>query len=798
MRLIGRDRTLALVGGHLADPGARVVTIHGPAGCGKSAVLSAVAASRPMWVIDLADGDGETPIWVQVAQRLGISLNEPADAEARIAEIIAGRPTVLAIDHADVGQLQSDQLGRLLDRCPTLVVVIASVTTTGHPDERLVRVDPLELPPVAAGYDAITASSSVQLFVERAREVDAGFDVDHSTAADVAQVCRLVGGLPLGIELAAARVRLLPPAELALRLSADGSDPDLLASSVGERASRWVSLRAALDSTTASLTGTQRSLLARAAEFEGAFPVDAIVEIDGRPLGEVLDDLTTLVDSRLVEPVPIDAPREPSFDLLPIIRTYGRALERPDAGESAEARRRYLGRIADAAARAVLDCSPSTDIERTRVLRRDVASALARQDDADPASSAALAVDAVTVLEALPERSTAGAVLERLIASGAVARLDAALAARVWLCSAALLAESPDAQGRAEEIGARWHRGRALIDDAAQPLLGLWCRSVAVSIHPATGDSARYVAAVGEGRALAAAVGHTAWLARFEVWSAVLMQAGGHVDEAVALAVTALRRATRVDDARAIAGATILLRMAPADVIDATLTVPSLESALELGRAAGDGYIESLVLAALTGRELDACRPSTAAAWCRLRLEDTTRRGWTSAAGISVVHAALIAAASGDAAFAAHLVGATASDEERILRLLTPHRRAAYEAMIPQLKAILGDQRFAEQVAAGSVESAARSAATALAWLQRDIPPPVPRAASPSDRITPRELEVLDLLANGLSNREIAGELQLSVKTVMHHSVAIYRKLGVRGRAEAAAHAHRHGLVSPT
>jgi DNA-binding NarL/FixJ family response regulator len=75
----------------------------------------------------------------------------------------------------------------------------------------------------------------------------------------------------------------------------------------------------------------------------------------------------------------------------------------------------------------------------------------------------------------------------------------------------------------------------------------------------------------------------------------------------------------------------------------------------------------------------------------------------------------------------------------------------------------------------------------------------VPSPASPqssSGSLTPRELEVLALLANGLTNREIADELMLSVKTVMHHSVAIYRKLDVRGRAEATAYAHRHGLVT--
>lgn len=796
MSLIGRDRTLASVREYLADPNVRVVTIFGPAGCGTSAVLSAVSESTPLWLVDLADAEIETPIWPQVARRLGISVDGDADAEARIAEVIAGGPVTLAIDHADALLFQDDQLGRLLDRCPTLVVIITSVAPIGQRGERLVRLDPLAVPPAGAGHDVISESPSVQLFVERALEVDPGFRLDRATAADVAQVCRLVGGLPLGIELAAARVRLLPPAELAARLARHGSDPDLLTSSVGDGTRRWPSLRAALDSTTAALTGSQRALLTCAAWFDGAFPVDAVEAIDARALGEVLDDLGALVDARLVEPIPVAPGQEPTFDVLPIIRTYVRETEWPGAGASATARRAYLGRIADAAADAWADCRTSVDIERMRVLRRDVGTALAPLVDADPVAAATLAVDAAAVLEALPERGMVGAVLDRFIVTGAVSRFDSALAAQVWLWSAVLLAETPDAQGSADEIGARWQHGSDLIDDATQPLLGLLCRSIAVSIHPATGDVARYVAAIEEGRALAASIGHAAWLARFEVWSAVLLQASGRFDDAVALAFAALRRATRVGDGRAIAGATVLLRTIPAGLADGSSVVPSLESALELGRLSGDAYVESLLLAALTGRELDSGRTSAAAAWCRLRLEDTTRRGWTSAAGISVVHAALIAAESGDAAFAAHLVGALASDEERVLRVLTPRRRDAYASLTPKLKASLGEDLYAQLVAAGSVESAAGGAAAALAWLQRDVHPPVPVSAGPSSTITPRELEVLGLLANGLTNREIADELLLSVKTVMHHSVAIYRKLDVRGRAEAAAYAHRHGLVT--
>ena len=804
MTLIGRERTLAAARDLLASPDTRVLTLCGPAGSGTSAVLAALVGSAGAWSIDLADADGETTLWAQVAGSLGIGIgfDGDADAEARLAEVVSARPVTLAIDHADAAPLRAADLDRLLERCPTLTLMIASVSALAARGEHVVRVDPLPVPAPSAGYEAISASPSVRLFVERALEVDAGFRLDPETAADVARVCRLVGGLPLGIELAAARVRLLSPHELAARLKVDGSDPDLLGSGVSEHAGRWPSLRAALDSTTSFLTETQRTLFRRAAMFDGPFTVDAVQVVDHRSLGEVLDDLGALVDARLIEPLPVAADQEPLFEFLPIVCTYAREAESPDE-VAATARREYICTIAQAAAEASADCRTSPDIERVRTLRRDVVSVLAELVDADHLAAARLAVDAASALMGLPERAAIGAALDGFIATGAVDSFTPELAERVWLCSAEVLAESPDAEGQGATISARWQRGRALVDDAARPLQGLTCRQLAVMSAPATGDAALAVAAMAEGRALASAIGHPAWLARFEAWSAAMAYGQGQVDGVADLAFTALRRATRVGDAKAIASAAMLLQLLPPSWIDPRIPVPPMESVLALSRASGDVFAESFALAALVSRELDAGRPVSAAVWCRERLEWTARLGWTSTAGISVLHVAFIAEAFGDEAFAAFLVGAMSTDETRILRSVTPRRSAAYAELLPRLRSDLGEHRYSALVAEGSALPAKGAASAALSWLERNASsmPPVaaPSSATPamsSDGVTPRELEVLGLLANGLSNREIAQELLLSVKTVMHHSMAIYRKLDVRGRAEATAYAHRHGLVA--
>ncbi|MRG60702.1 helix-turn-helix transcriptional regulator [Agromyces sp. CFH 90414] len=143
------------------------------------------------------------------------------------------------------------------------------------------------------------------------------------------------------------------------------------------------------------------------------------------------------------------------------------------------------------------------------------------------------------------------------------------------------------------------------------------------------------------------------------------------------------------------------------------------------------------------------------------------------------------------------MLGAVRADLERTLRAMAPRSRIAVERAFAGLDERLGAARAAQLIGAGgalAIPDAAREAAT---WLDMHAAAPEAGQADP-DPLTPREADVLAVLAEGLTNKEIAAQLGLSVKTVMHHSVAIYRKLDVRGRAEATAVAHRRGLVPGT
>jgi DNA-binding CsgD family transcriptional regulator len=428
------------------------------------------------------------------------------------------------------------------------------------------------------------------------------------------------------------------------------------------------------------------------------------------------------------------------------------------------------------------------------VMRHDIGYELRRLAVVDPDAATAMAVDAASVLAGFADSSAIDEVLDLAIASGTIDRLTPADQARVWLWASCMLARSPDGSAMAAVVGERWRRGMALVDDAREPLLGLQARLIAIGNGSATGDLALSARAAIEGRALAEAAALPAWLARFEVWSAAVSHARGDVAGAVSLAGQALARAQRIGDSRAIVCAAVLLHALPAGRVPAEVPVPELEDALRLAVAEEDPMVESLVLAALTQRELREQNPSAAALWCARRLAVGRRRGWAHLATISLVHAALIGVRAGDYPFAARMVGAVRADEDRTLRSMTPATREAYVRAQESIRGRLGSAHAGRIIAGGGIMSTLDAVTVAMRWLDDHSTAPH-TSALPSRSITVREQDVLELLAAGLTNKQIAERLSLSVKTVMHHSVAIYRKLGVRGRAEATATAYRYGLL---
>jgi non-specific serine/threonine protein kinase len=324
-RLIGRDRELGDLERLVAEN--RLVTLTGPGGTGKTRLASELAL-RTDWQredsvawIELAPCAEPTLIPQQVASAL--SLHEMADrggAEG-LAEALQDRELLLILDNCEhLIAACAELAGTLLARCRRLHIVATSREPLGIAGERIRPVLPLEI-----------ATEAVALFADRATAVEPSFAIDAESAPAVDEICRRLDGIPLAIELAAARVRMLTPQQIAARLAEDFS---ILSGGGRTTAPRHRTLRAAIDWSFQLLDDREQTLLARLSVFAGSFSLEAVEAVcgdDTTQAEEILDLLGGLIDKSLV--VTTSGRAVTRYRLLETIRQYAvqRLSERQDA-----------------------------------------------------------------------------------------------------------------------------------------------------------------------------------------------------------------------------------------------------------------------------------------------------------------------------------------------------------------------------------------------------------------------------------------------------------------------------------
>jgi non-specific serine/threonine protein kinase len=793
--IVGREQETAALRDLLLRRTARLVTLTGPGGVGKTRLAIEVASGLDggfdtVAFVPLAStGDPELVV-ATVARAVGLQSSDETTASA-LAAYLRPRSMLLILDNLEHLLGAGPELVALLGAAPDLTVLVTSRALLRVSGEHVVMVPPLTLPgpgqlPPASALDRFGA---VRLFADRARAVRPGFVVDDENAADVVEVCRRLDGLPLAIELAAARVTILPPRALRTRLT---RRLEVLTEGAHDQPERLRTLRAGIAWSYDLLSSTEQHLFRRLAVFAGGCTLAAVESVGPGQGSAALEVVAALVDKSLLQPVTPGA-GEPRFAMLETIREY--VMDRLEAGgEEVEARRahaayfRHLAEDAEAGLRGP-----------RQQYWRDVVEA-----DLDNFRAAL----AWTLGAADPEDAESGVLLVGALWYFWFQR-GLTGEARRWLALA--LARAPQGRARAQALlGAgtlAWRQGdlaaaQAHLDESAALWRGQGGRhGLAEALHVL--GHVRF-----DQRDLAAARD------LFEESLEEYRRAGdttGGLPLLGDLGLVAYHEGDHDTAGRILEESLALYREHGLKdrVAGALNTLGDLAQLAGDGQRASGRYEESLALwrelrgapgiASALHKLGQVSRSTGDLATARARLAESLalqqELGNKQGIGECLAGLAATTAAAGDPERAARLFAASAALLEAIGVPLAPVDQVALHRDLEATRARLGAPAWEQAWAAGAALSTEDAISLALA---DDDPPagtagPTGGEAGPG-RLSPRERQVSQLIAQGLTNRQIARALSISEKTVGSHVDHIMTKLDLRSRTRIAVWAIQHGL----
>jgi len=808
---IGREQELADVTNLVRE--ARLVTLTGPGGAGKTRLAQEVAAAAlddypdGVFFVDLAPL--HDPEHVPAALAHVLSMRESPDwpLTETLRVFVQERTLLLVLDNCEHLLPAASFIATLLADSPGLRVLATSREPLGLRGERQYPVPPLPLPDRAASDVAAAArSAAVTLFVARAQTVRPDFALTAENVAAVVAICARLDGLPLAIELAAARVRVLPPPALLARLDQRLA---LLAGGARDLPARQQTLRNALAWSHDLLTAAEQRLFRRLAVFVGGCTLEAVAAVctAQQDLGlEALDGITALVDRSLVRQEPDDdqTQTEPRFSMMETVREYAHECLAA-AGEGDALGRHHAEFYVAFADRAGAELRGPAQPHELRRLSRDyenlraALSWCAQHGEAE--LELRLAVALSLLWRTLGQMSDGARALERAVAIAHA--VPPALRARVLLVAGAFAESRHELDAALTHLEESLRLYRALADQA-----GIAAALAALGdVVEARGDFPRAVALLEESLALRRQLGDVAGMPSVLLHLGSAVQSGGDLAQAETILGEALAISQTLGDHGRIAQALTALGVLAQQRRQLDEAAKLYYEAEAHFRALG--YLRGLARVLQLEGVLQSQQGDKHGAAARLReslalgrqAEDLPLLAW----GLSCL--AVVCAADGPAAHTARLFGAAAAAREAHGLMLDAAFQRRWMRAEARVRAALGAATFAAAVAAGRSLTLAQAVAEALAVsIDRQDPrqsreptelPETATAAPPGPLValSPREGAVLRLLAAGKSNREIAETLVLSIRTVETHIARIHAKIGAKNRTEAATYAVRHGLV---
>ena len=761
---IGREKEMGEVKRLLST--ADLVTLTGSGGAGKTRLAFQVAADviehypDGVWLAEFAPIADSALVPKIVASALNVPEQPGRDMTETLADALRHKALLLVLDNCEHLLAPSrDLAATLLRKCPQIRILATSREGLGVPGETLWRVPSLSVPEDVRHLpppEELVLYDAVRLFADRAVATTPGFTVTSKNASALTQVCQRLDGIPLAIELAAARVKVLSVEQIAARLD---DRFRLLTGGSHIALPRHQTLVAAIDWSYNLLSEPERVLLRRLSVFAGGWTLEAAETVcagEGVEARAILDVLTSLVDKSLV---PAETQHgEARYRLLETVRQYARD-RLVEAGEETGVRARHRDwylRLAEQAEPELRGSEQELWIERLATEIDNFRSALEWS---------------------LMQQSQTGAAMR--------------LAAALWQ-----FWRTRDYSGE----GSRW-LDRALAHDGGAPAsVRAEALRAAASLTRDSGQLERAAALAEESLALSRRLGDKLRIARALLISVAVAASLGDSHKAERLAAEGLTYSREAGDKTMIADALIESGELARSRGDYEAARSFYEESLTINREVGGKraiYATLHNLAAVAVARGDHQRAET---FLREALDISRKLKHRVGITVGLMGFAGMANARGQQDRAARLLGATDVLMSTLGVRFHHADQVEYDGYVDAARTALGDVTFAAAWAEGramtleqTIEYALEYASSTKSGAAGDER----LGKGAADLLTGREREVAALIAHGLTNRQIAAKLVVTERTAETHVHNILNKLGITSRAQIAAWAVAQGLCTP-